>query len=76
MGVALLSLEETIMITDVLIISMLFIFALYAIGKAVVRHEEQQRKEFFKKLSQRKVYIGSTEDLARLRNWGESNAHK
>ena len=64
------------MITDILIISFLFVFALYAIGKAVIHHEEEQRKEFFKKLSQRKIYIGSTEDLARLREWGESRAHK
>lgn len=30
---------------------------------------EKRRKEKFKKLAQRKIYIGSKEDLERLRNW-------
>lgn len=30
---------------------------------------EKKRKEKFKKLSQRKIYIGTHEDISRLREW-------
>lgn len=30
---------------------------------------EKKRKERFNKLAQRKIYIGSKEDLERLRDW-------
>ena len=64
------------MIIDILIISMVFVLALYATMKTAINYEERQRKEFFKRLSQRHIYIGSAEDLMRLREWGESRAHE
>lgn len=36
---------------------------------------EKKRKEKFKKLSQRKIYIGSKQDVERLRNWGDKNGY-